>query len=72
VTLSRYRIRLRASAALERLAAGQRSLATLAADLGFADQAHLTRTLRAETGLPPGRLRALLATAAGGADGRHA
>jgi AraC-like DNA-binding protein len=64
VTLSRYRIRLRTNAALERLSTGERGLAALAADLGFADQAHLTRTLRAETGLPPGRVRALL-TAAG-------
>jgi AraC-like DNA-binding protein len=61
VTLSRYRIRLRTNAALERLSAGGSGLATLAADLGFADQAHLTRTLRAETGLPPGQVRALLA-----------
>jgi AraC-like DNA-binding protein len=60
VTLGRYRTGLRACAALERLAAGESGLAGLAADLGFADQAHLTRTLRAETGLPPGRLRALL------------
>jgi AraC-like DNA-binding protein len=61
VTLSRYRIRLRTNAALERLSEGERGLAALAADLGFADQAHLTRTLRAETGLPPGQVRALLA-----------
>jgi AraC-like DNA-binding protein len=60
VTLRRYRMRLRANAALERLADGEPHLAALAAELGFADQAHLTRTLRAETGLPPGRLRALL------------
>jgi AraC-like DNA-binding protein len=61
VTLSRYRIRLRTDAALERLSAGEPGLAALAADLGFADQAHLTRTLRAETGLAPGQVRALLA-----------
>jgi AraC-like DNA-binding protein len=61
VTFARYRIRLRTSAALERLAAGEQGLAALAADLGFADQAHLTRTLRAETGVSPGRLRTLLA-----------
>jgi AraC-like DNA-binding protein len=63
VTLSRYRIRLRTNAALERLSEGERGLAALAADLGFADQAHLTRTLRAETGMPPGQVRALLTAA---------
>jgi AraC-like DNA-binding protein len=67
VTLSRYRIRLRTNAALERLSAGGSGLATLAADLGFADQAHLTRTLRAETGLPPGQVRALLTPCASSA-----
>ena len=44
-------------------AAGAGSLAALAAELGFADQAHLTRVVRDSTGLPPGRLRALLASA---------
>jgi transcriptional regulator GlxA family with amidase domain len=32
-------------------------LADIAATSGFADQAHLTRTLRAATGAPPSRLR---------------
>lgn len=59
-TLSRYRIRLRARSALEMMAAGERDLARLALDVGFADQAHLTRSLRGETGMTPGRLRALL------------
>jgi len=60
LTLSHYRIRLRLRRAMERLAAGERDLAGLAADLGFADQAHLTRALRAETGTTPGALRTLL------------
>jgi AraC-like DNA-binding protein len=60
VTLHRYRTRLRVNAALERLADGAGSLATVAAELGFADQAHLTRVVRDSTGLPPGRLRTLL------------
>jgi AraC-like DNA-binding protein len=78
VPLHRYRTRLRVNAAIDRLAgdacgAGSRqrssaggadSLAALAVELGFADQAHLTRVVRDTTGLPPGRLRALLATAA--------
>jgi AraC-like DNA-binding protein len=65
-TLRRFRIRLRVIAALDRLAAlddgtaAPPSLAALATEVGFADQAHLTRVLRAETGQPPGRLRSLL------------
>jgi AraC-like DNA-binding protein len=60
VTLHRYRTRLRISAALDRLADGADSLAALATELGFADQAHLTRVVREGTGMPPGRLRTLL------------
>jgi AraC-like DNA-binding protein len=60
MTLTRYRNRVRVSRALERLAAGERSLGVLAADLGFADQAHLTRTVRAELGHTPSALRRLL------------
>jgi AraC-like DNA-binding protein len=63
VTLHRYRTRLRVSAAMDRLAEGVDSLAGLAAELGFADQAHLSRVVRQCTGLPPGRLRELLAPA---------
>ncbi|MDR7135458.1 AraC-like DNA-binding protein [Lysobacter niastensis] len=39
------------------LLAGEASLADIAARSGFADQSHLTRSVRAMTGLPPGRLR---------------
>jgi AraC-like DNA-binding protein len=56
-TISRHRMRLRARAALERLAGGEDSLARLAADTGFADQSHLCRVLRAETDYPPSALR---------------
>jgi AraC-like DNA-binding protein len=59
-TLSRYRTRLRARLAMDRIANGERNLAHLAADVGFADQAHMTRTLRHETKLTPGRLRSVL------------
>jgi len=62
VTLRQFRIRLRTTAALDLLVTESRSLAMIAADTGFTDQAHLTRTLRAQTGQPPGRLRALLKT----------
>jgi AraC-like DNA-binding protein len=54
-------MRLRARAALERLAGGERDLARLAAELGFADQSHLTRVVRSETGRTPAALRRALA-----------
>jgi AraC-like DNA-binding protein len=60
-TISRHRMRLRARAALERLAGGERDLGWLAADLGFADQSHLCRVLRDETGRPPSGWRRMLA-----------
>jgi AraC-like DNA-binding protein len=47
-------------AALEQLQAGQRDLAGLAAQLGFADQAHLSRTMRSEVAASPGTVRNLL------------
>jgi AraC-like DNA-binding protein len=60
-TISRHRMRLRVRSALERLAAGDRELARLAADLGFADQSHLCRVVRRETGRTPSALRHALA-----------
>jgi AraC-like DNA-binding protein len=60
-TISRHRMRLRARAALERLAGGEQDLARLAADLGFVDQSHLCRVLRSETGRTPSALRHALA-----------
>ena len=60
LSLTRYRNRIRVSRALHRLEEGDRDLAGLAADLGFADQAHLTRTMREHTGYAPGHLRTLL------------
>ncbi|HTZ64189.1 MAG TPA: helix-turn-helix transcriptional regulator [Solirubrobacteraceae bacterium] len=60
-TISRHRMRLRARSALEQLAEGEQNLARLAADLGFADQSHLCRVLREETGHVPSRLRQILA-----------
>lgn len=60
-TISRHRMRLRARAALERLAGGERDLARLAADLNFADQSHLCRVIRRETGSTPAALRNALA-----------
>jgi AraC-like DNA-binding protein len=63
-TISRHRMCLRARAALERLAGGEHDLAWLAADLGFADQSHLCRVLRGETGRAPSTLRRMLGEAA--------
>ena len=60
VTISAFRSRLRVRRALEQLAGGQRDLARLAAETGFADQAHLTRSVRRETGSTPAQLRTLL------------
>jgi AraC-like DNA-binding protein len=59
-TIARHRMRLRARAAMERIGAGERNLARLAADLGFSDQSHLCRVLRDETGQTPSALRAAL------------
>jgi len=60
VSLTRYRNRVRVARALDRIEAGDPGLAALAADLGFADQAHLTRTMREHLGHTPTALRRLL------------
>jgi AraC-like DNA-binding protein len=59
-TISRHRMRLRVRAAMERLANGDRDLARLAAELGFADQSHLCRAVKSETRRTPSALRRLL------------
>lgn len=59
-SLSGFRTRLRVRSALDRIEAGQTNLAELAAELGFADHAHFTRTIRAELNLPPSTLRTLI------------
>ncbi|HEX8865958.1 MAG TPA: AraC family transcriptional regulator, partial [Lentzea sp.] len=64
VSLTRYRNRVRVAFALDRLEAGETGFAQLAADLGFADQAHLSRTVREHLGHTPTALRALLRGAA--------
>jgi AraC-like DNA-binding protein len=56
-SITAYRNRFRIARALDALEAGEPSLA---ADLGFADQAHLTRTLRVQVGHPPAVVRTLL------------
>ena len=49
-----FRAEARAHRALALMAAGGASLAGIAAGTGFADQAHMTRAIRALTGRPPG------------------
>lgn len=53
---------VRLQATLRALDSSDASLSDLAADSGFADQAHATRELRRATGLAPSRLRAALRT----------
>ncbi|WP_091060065.1 AraC family transcriptional regulator [Micromonospora humi] len=60
VPLTRYRNHLRVVRVLDRIEQGGVRLADLAGELGFADQAHLTRTVRAHLGHTPGELRRLL------------
>lgn len=62
VSITHYRNRVRMTRAMDRLEAGESSLAVLAADLGFADQAHLTRTVREQLGHTPTALRRSLAS----------
>jgi AraC-like DNA-binding protein len=52
-----FRAEQRALRAVETLRGGGGRLADLAADLGFADQAHLTRAVTTLTGCSPARLR---------------
>ena len=61
ISLTHYRNRVRVGRALDHLEGGAANLALLAAELGFADQAHLTRTVRRHAGRTPAALRRLLA-----------
>jgi len=60
VSLTHYRNRVRVGRVLDRLEQGEESLSILAADLGYADQAHLCRTVRRHVGCTPTALRRLL------------
>jgi AraC-like DNA-binding protein len=57
VSPAAFRAEARAQRALTRIASGTRPLAAVAAEMGFADQAHLSRAAKALTGAPPGRWR---------------
>jgi len=63
-SVHRYVADLRLAAALGRIESGDSSLATVAADLGFAHHSHLTATLRRRLGITPRALRAQLRGAA--------
>jgi AraC-like DNA-binding protein len=52
-----FRARIRTQRALKSIQATQAPLATIAAELDFADQAHMTRSLKQLTGLTPQALR---------------
>ncbi len=56
-TMTHYAARLRSDDALSRLLSSTVPLATIAAQTGFADQAHLTRSIRRFFGTTPGKLR---------------
>jgi AraC-like DNA-binding protein len=60
VSVTRYRNRIRLGRALDRLENGETALAGLAAELGFADQAHLCRTMKEHLGHTPTAVRRLL------------
>src|SRR5262249_52309885 len=52
-TVSQYRMRVRLQLAVDRIAGGEANLARLASDVGFADQSHMTRSLRHATNMTP-------------------
>jgi AraC family transcriptional regulator len=56
-SIGAYARRLRLDWATAQLAAGEECLALLAAEAGFADQSHFTRSFKRHTGLTPARYR---------------
>ena len=58
VSPSAFRAQVRGRLAWRRIVQADQALTDLAYELGFADQAHMTRTVRAITGLPPRAWRA--------------
>jgi PAS domain S-box-containing protein len=63
VSPRQFLTRLRVEAAAERLQEGERSIAEIALDCGFCDQATFCRQFKAVTGLTAGRYRKLAAAA---------
>jgi AraC-like DNA-binding protein len=62
ITPARFRLVARAHTAVRSLRATRAPLCEIAHGCGFADQAHMSRAVRALTALPPGRLRLLNTT----------
>ncbi len=56
-SLHAYRLQLRLRAALQLVLEGDRDLALLACELGFASHSHLTDSFRRSFGMPPSQLR---------------
>ena len=67
-TLHEYRTHLRLRAALERLAAGDEDLATIARAVGYSSHSHLTASFRRVFGVPPSRVRRRLPSGVRAAD----
>lgn len=65
LTPGAYLRQLRVQKSRHWLSAGRRSLAEIALQLGFADQAHFSRVFKQVYGVPPGRLKKLLTRAPG-------
>ena len=59
-TLSRYLLRLRLAAALQRMAGGERDLARVATELGFSHHSHFTARFRSVFGCAPSCARRAL------------
>jgi AraC-like DNA-binding protein len=59
-TISRHLLRLRLALAVERLADGERDIAMLALESGFAHHSHFTARFRATFGITPTHARAML------------
>lgn len=60
-TISRYLLRLRLAIAIEQLADGERNIARLAAETGFANHSHFSARFRSVFGITPAEARSLLA-----------
>ena len=61
-SISRYLLRLRLSVALDRLAGGERDLAALSLELGFAHHSHFSARFRTMFGVTPSAFRSSLTT----------
>lgn len=60
LTISQYRLSVRARLAMDLLEGGESNLARIALECGFGDQPHMTRTLRSQTSHTPRRLMELI------------